>query len=86
MGAFSGGLIGFASGDDPPGSGFFTFTAGEKAAFGAIGFGVLGGIIGGIAGAVSTHERWVQIPLDRMRFSIAPQRDGQFALKMVVSF
>jgi hypothetical protein len=47
---------------------------------------MVGGIIGGIAGAASPHERWVQVPPDRLRVSFAPQRDGWFALGMVVSF
>jgi hypothetical protein len=47
---------------------------------------MVGGILGGIAGAASSHEGWVQVPLDRLRVSFAPHRDGKFALGMVVSF
>ena len=41
-------MIGYASGDDPPG--IISFSAEDKAAMGALGVGAIGGIIGGISG------------------------------------
>ncbi len=31
-------------------------------------------------------ERWKQVPLDRLRVSVVPQRDGRFALGFSVAF
>ncbi len=84
IGAFSGAFIGLASGDDPPG--FLSFTAEEKAALGAFVFGGLGGVIGLIAGTASPGERWEDVPLNRLRVSVGPQRDGRFALGASVRF
>ena len=88
IGALSGAFIGLASGDDPPCSGWFCwrFTAEEKAALGAVGLGGLGGVIGLIAGAASSGERWEEVPLNRLRVSVAPQRDGRFGLGASVRF
>jgi hypothetical protein len=51
IGGAGGALIGICSGDGP--SGWFAFTAREKALLGAAGLGSLGVIIGGIAGAIA---------------------------------
>ena len=32
------------------------------------------------------YERWKQVPLDRLRVSVVPQRDGRFALGLSVAF
>lgn len=50
IGGASGALLGFASGDDDPG--WFSFTADEKAAMGAMGFGILGAVTGGVIGLI----------------------------------
>ena len=84
IGAATGAVIGFASGDDGPG--WFSFTAEEKAALGAVGLGGLGAVIGLIAGAASSGERWEEVPLDRVRVSFGPQRDGRFGLGASVRF
>jgi hypothetical protein len=54
-GAATGALAGFASGDDPPSTGFFSlqFTAGEKAGALAILFGLPGAALGAILGTTS---------------------------------
>jgi hypothetical protein len=49
-------------------------------------FGALGGVAGGIAGYLIKTERWEEIPLERLRVSLAPQRDGGFALGFSVRF
>jgi hypothetical protein len=48
-----------------------------------LGIGV--GLIGAGIGALLGGERWEEVPLDRLRVSFAPRRDG-FALGLSVSF
>ena len=51
---------------------------------------LISGAIGGLAGLLVGHyiktERWEQVPLERLRVSLAPQRDGGFALGFSVRF
>ncbi len=49
--------------------------------------GVLGGLVAGafIGLAVET-DRWVDVPLDRLRVSVGPQRDGRYGLGASVRF
>lgn len=60
IGAGSGFLLGFLDGDDS--GGWFSMTAGEKALFGAVGFGILSLPVGGIWGAISGNDS--SIPLE----------------------
>ncbi|MFC1639848.1 hypothetical protein ACFL3B_03680 [Gemmatimonadota bacterium] len=46
---------------------------------------VLGGVVGGAVGALIKTDRWEEVPLDRLRVSFAPQRDG-FALGLTYRF
>jgi hypothetical protein len=55
-------------------------------ATGALVFGAVGGFVGGGIGAMSSSERWKEVPLDRLRVSIVPLRDGRFALGLSVAF
>ena len=48
--------------------------------------GLMGGALGGITGYLIKTERWEEIPLERLRVSLAPQRDGGFALGFSVRF
>ena len=49
--------------------------------------GAIGGLAGGIiAGNWIKTERWEKVPLERLRVSLAPQRDGRFALGFSVRF
>ena len=83
VGAATGAIVfGLASGDCEG----WCFTAESAAAAGAVVFGGLGGVIGLIAGASTTTERWVEVPLARLRVSFAPQRDGRFALGLSMRF
>jgi len=89
-GALSGAVIGFSLGDDPP---FlsregepFPFSAGNKAAIGFLLGGGVGAIIGAQIGKAVHGEQWEEVPLERLRVSLAPQRDGRFALGFSVSF
>ena len=52
-------------------------------------FAVIGGalgMIGGILGARMFVDRWEEVPLDRLRVSFGPQRDGKFGLGASVRF
>lgn len=71
-GALVGGLIGLAHGDDE--SGFIRFSAGENAAMGAVGFGLIGGVSGLVIGAVSRTDRWerASIPAVNPSVQVAP--------------
>ena len=50
----------------------------------------MGTVAGLIAGAVIKTDCWTDcweaVPLERLRVSLAPQRDGRFALGFSVSF
>ena len=54
-------------------------------AFGFVLGAMLGGTVGGLLGKLVEVDRWEKVPLDRLRVSFAPQRDG-FALGLSVSF
>ncbi len=61
----------------------------EVAAGFALGFGVGfagGALIGGVIGAIIKSDRWEEVPLDQLRVSFAPQRDGRFSLGFNVAF
>jgi hypothetical protein len=53
---------------------------------GAIVVAVPSAFVGGIIGAFIKTDRWEEVPLDRLRVSFAPQRDGRFALGLSVAF
>ena len=48
--------------------------------------GLMGGALGGITGYLVKSDRWEEVPLERLRVSLAPQRDGGFALGFSVRF
>jgi hypothetical protein len=47
---------------------------------------VAGAAIGGAFGALSKSDRWEEVPLDQLRVSFAPQRDGRFAFGLSMRF
>jgi hypothetical protein len=55
-----GALLGYTSGDDPPG--WFSFTAGQKAAFVGVTLGLVGLVAGGISGALAGVDK--SLPVD----------------------
>jgi hypothetical protein len=74
-GAALGAIIGYSMGDS---EGLCTIacTAGQKAAWGA-GIGGGAGVLGGLLiGALSKTDKWEEVPLGRLRVSIAPTRGG----------
>ena len=52
----------------------------------AVIFGALGGVAGGITGYFIKTDRWEEVPLERLRVSLAPQPDGGFELGFSVRF
>lgn len=76
IGAATGALIGAADGDDD--AGFIAFSAGEKAALGAVLFGGLGTVAGGLVGAASPTDRWTQVSPRRtgVRIQVHPRPDA----------
>ncbi len=56
--------------------------AGIGAGVGAVG----GSLVGLVIGAVIKTDRWEEVPLDRLRVSFGPQRDGRFGLGLSVRF
>ena len=49
--------------------------------------GFLGGsLVGWGIGALIPGDRWADVPLDRLRVSFGPQRDGRFGLGLSVRF
>jgi hypothetical protein len=55
------------------------------------GYGILGLMGGAAIGAVVGNalikiDRWQQVPLDQLRVSLAPQRDGRLGIGLSVAF
>ena len=73
---------GTACGSDP----WFRDAAGACAAIGFGVFGASGALLGAIVGAMITGTRWEEVPLDRLRVSVGPQRDGRFGFGASVRF
>ena len=82
-GALVGGFVGFVGLSNQSGS-IVQFSAGQSVGI-AVLFAAIGAVPGAIAGALIKTDRCEEVPLDRMRVSFAPQRDG-FALGLSVSF
>ena len=47
---------------------------------------VVGAVMGGIVGTFIKTDRWEEVPLDRLRVSFAPQRDGRYKLGLRLTF
>jgi hypothetical protein len=48
--------------------------------------GAIVGALGGFVGYLIKSDRWEEVPLERLRVSLAPQRDGGIALGFSVRF
>jgi hypothetical protein len=77
VGGALGGVLGFASGDDPQEQ-WFHMTRGEKAVLGAATFGTVGFAIGFVS-SLSRGEGWERVALPP-RVSVSGRGDGVFAL------
>ncbi len=58
----------------------------ERVALGAVIGIFIGGVWGALVGTANKTERWEEVPLDQLRVSFAPQRDGRFGLGLSVRF
>ena len=84
-GALSGALLGLAVCSGQSGSGSVC-DAESGAGIGAVAFGGAGLVLGAIHGLFASINRWEEVPLDRLRVSFVPQRDGRFGLGLSVRF
>ena len=65
-------------------SGFCNVAGGVAA--GLLVGGAVGALVGATVGALIKTDRWEEVPLDALRVSVAPQRDGRFGLGASVRF
>ena len=89
VGAGVGGVIGFVIGAVGGATGCaddVIVTSEQCAIAGGLVFGVGGALLGAVVGATTKTDRWVAVPLDRLRVSFAPQRDGRLGLGLSVRF
>jgi hypothetical protein len=66
--------------------GGWNWSKGAMFATGFVGGAILGGVAGGLIGKTFETDRWVRIPRDRLRLSVAPRRNGGLALGVSVRF
>ncbi len=90
LGAVVGAVIGLVSYEECVPQGAFSCLGPDgpevAAAAGAI-IGGLGGLVAGaLIGSATETDRWQEVPLDRLRVSLGPQRDGRFGLGASVRF
>ncbi len=91
VGGVVGAVIGYASYEEcKPQGKFFSCIADlgpEYAALGgAVVIGLVGGVVGALIGASSRTDRWRAVPLNQLRVSLGPQRDGRYGLGASVRF
>ena len=86
IGALTGVVVGFASGDDD--GGWFAFTAQEKAVIGGVALGAVGGVAGFVAGAVRRGPRWEPVELGQRHVGVfvEPRRQGGAGAGLRISF
>ncbi len=90
VGGVAGAVIGYASYEEcvPKGRGWSCEDVGPEVAalVGGIAGGLGGLLVGATIGRSSKTDRWREVPLDRLRVSVVPQRDGRFGLGLSVRF
>ena len=62
------------------------FGSGFAALVGGLVGGLGGGAVGALIGSSVKTDRWKEVPLDRLRVNIVPQRDGRLGLGLSVRF
>jgi hypothetical protein len=82
LGYLVGAVVGAAVSDCEPSSSTQGICEAVPIALGAS----AGLVIGAIFGALIKTDRWEEVPLDKLRVSLVPQRDGWFALGVSVRF
>ena len=53
---------------------------------GAVAVGLAGALVGGTIGSLIKTDRWEEVPLDQLRVSFGPQRDGRLGVGASVRF
>ncbi len=76
----------FAAAAACPSDQFLKASAGACAIGGAVIVGAGGALVGAIVGAMITGTRWEEVPLDQLRVSFGPQRNGRFGLGLSMRF
>lgn len=79
-GALIGSLAGAAQGADPDAS-----HPGGSALVGGIFLGGVGAVSGLVIGALTKTDQWEEVPLDRLRVSVVPMRNG-FGIGVSIAF
>ena len=82
IGVFGGSIVGFAACENDS----YVDVTSACALAGAVIFGAGGALVGAIVGAMISNTRWEEVPLDRVRVSLGPQRDGRFGFGASVRF
>ncbi len=83
IGVFGGSVVGFVACE---GNDFFVDVASTCALAGAVILGAGGALVGAILGAMISGTRWEEVPLDQLRVSFGPQRDGRLGFGLSVRF
>ena len=92
IGLLGGGLLGYLISSGTlgrgctEGGGFLEPTREQCIGLSTVGGAVVGTLLGLVIGAVMTTYRWEEVPLDQLRVSFGPQRDGRFGLGAPVRF
>ena len=90
----AGAAYGYSQGNNDPAANFlcdYIFpcgprtAAGKAAWYGALG-ALYGGVLGGIVGSLVRTERWVPVPLDRVRVSLVAADRGRLGVAATLSF
>jgi hypothetical protein len=84
-GAALGGILGAVAYDESNEKSLAS-NEGEAAFRGAILFGGVGGLVGLGIGAFTKSDRWEEVPLDRLRVSVAAQRKGRLGIGFSLKF
>jgi len=86
IGAGVGALAGISAGDDCSSGQFLCFSGPQKALILGVEGGGIGFLSGAFIGFFILTNRWEEVPLDRLRLSLTPQRQGGLALSASLAF
>ncbi len=90
LGAVVGAVIGLVSYGECESQGAFSCLGPDGPEIYALGGAIIGGlgglVVGALIGSATETERWEEVPLDRLRVSLGPQRDGRFGLGASLRF
>ncbi len=90
LGGVVGAVIGLASYEECESQGAFSCIGDLGPGVNALGGAIIGGLVGLVAGVLigsaTETDRWQEVPLDRLRLSLGPQRDCRFGFRASVRF